>query len=259
MNQPTKLLPIGHRIKHFNGGSGTHGLGKIVGYNGQMGNIYADEKFKDAAEISVAAGLGTAFVNSLYDGIRYPYIIQFDNGYKDVYGLDSIRSFDGDEIFFAEEGLLPSQQHSLIDMIVNHTSNYTREELMDDWIVAGGIAVTGLTVKHPTRGVYFIDSSDRRNFNIQFSTNAVLTHRQIETTTLKDVDGRLLYALPESFFTGRHIGFHFDTILMVLEEKPLQEQKFSLFGKSINDYNQIDEGFELVSFNIKASLIHKPI
>lgn len=258
MNQ-TKLLPVGARITHFNGGIGTHGLGKIIDYNGQIGNIYADEKFKDAAETAVAAGLGNAFVNSLYDGVRYPYVIQFDNGYKDYYDRDSIREFIGDEIIFAEEGLAPNQLHSLVDMIANHASHHTREELMDDWTVAGGIAVTGLTVNHPARGEYFIDTSDRRYFNIQHSTNTVLTHRQIETTTLKDKEeDRFLYALSESYFTGREINFHFDTILMALEEKPVEEQKFSLFGKSVNDYNQIDEGFQLVSFNIKVGLIHKP-
>lgn len=111
MNAPQKLIPLGTRILHWNGSG--HGKGTIIAYNDVPENSYLRQNFGDA--ISLAAQGGTAMmgglVNSMYDGARYPYVVQFDprveeenehprhvevrqkypRGYKDVYtgGSDS--------------------------------------------------------------------------------------------------------------------------------------------------------------------------
>jgi hypothetical protein len=95
-----KLLPIGTRVKHFNGDPRySHGHGSIVAYNQVKRNDYIQNHFKDAAEMSVKAGLSGAFIDSLYSNERCPYVVQWDVnpykpeypiGYKDVYEPDSI-------------------------------------------------------------------------------------------------------------------------------------------------------------------------
>jgi len=74
------LHPIGTRIRH----SG-HGLGTIVDYNGRKAGYTAGNLGTAEVGVAVAAGLGPAVIDSFYDGSRYPYIIQFDSGYKDFY------------------------------------------------------------------------------------------------------------------------------------------------------------------------------
>lgn len=101
------LLPIGTRVTHFDGGEGTHGQGRIIGYNGIKPNAYLKENFKDAVNMAAAAGLLDAVVSSVYDGARCPYLVRWDyrqaffdrhphlkerfpKGYEDVYEPDSI-------------------------------------------------------------------------------------------------------------------------------------------------------------------------
>lgn len=90
----TTLLPIGTRVKH----SG-HGPGTIQAYNNTPPNNYAAEHLcSPHVGMAVTAGLGAAIVSSLYDGGRFPYVIQFDpteqypDGYKDVYALDDVEA-----------------------------------------------------------------------------------------------------------------------------------------------------------------------
>jgi hypothetical protein len=81
-----KLLPLQTRVHH----SG-HGAGTIVAYNGQPDKAYALENLTSEVVLGAfKAGLGQAIVNSFYGGDRYPYVIQFDSGYKDVYALDDV-------------------------------------------------------------------------------------------------------------------------------------------------------------------------
>lgn len=84
------LLPIGTRVKHFDGSSITHGKGTIVEYNGQPRNDYAEKNLVEVAELAATAGCLNGLVNSFYDKDRYPYVVQWDGGYKDVYGPDSL-------------------------------------------------------------------------------------------------------------------------------------------------------------------------
>lgn len=102
-----KLLPIGQRVTHFEGGQGTHGKGTIVAYNGVQPDNYAAKNPAKAAEIVAGCSsdpklketMAGALVNSFYNSDRYPYVVQWDsrtddsdiarkypNGYKDVYG-----------------------------------------------------------------------------------------------------------------------------------------------------------------------------
>ena len=101
-----KLLPIGQRVTHFEGGPGTHGKGTIVGYNGVEPNNYAQQNPGQAAALvgqvvdpQVKVMLADGLINSFYDAGRYPYVVQWDprndgsdfakkypEGYKDVYG-----------------------------------------------------------------------------------------------------------------------------------------------------------------------------
>jgi len=80
------MLKEGARVYH----SG-HGLGTIVAHNTRKPNSYAAENLgSELVAVAVSAGLGSAIVDSFYDGARYPYVIQFDSGYKDVYALDDV-------------------------------------------------------------------------------------------------------------------------------------------------------------------------
>lgn len=105
MNAPQKLIPLGTRILHWNGSG--HGKGTIIGYNNIPENSYLRQNFGEAVNIAAHGGapLLSGLVNSMYDGSRYPYVVQFDprveeenehpqhlkirlkypRGYKDVY------------------------------------------------------------------------------------------------------------------------------------------------------------------------------
>jgi hypothetical protein len=79
------MLKIGTRVNHTG-----HGLGTIVAYNGSKANTYLMDNLMEQGPPLVAAGLGQAIISSCYDGARFPYVVQFDSGYKDVYGIDDI-------------------------------------------------------------------------------------------------------------------------------------------------------------------------
>lgn len=78
------MLAIGTKVHH----SG-HGAGVIVGYNGKPAESYALANIgSDIVTFAGHAGLVDAIVDSMYGSDRYPYVVQFDNGYKDVYDVD---------------------------------------------------------------------------------------------------------------------------------------------------------------------------
>ena len=96
------LYPIGTEVKHCG-----HGFGKIVGYNDNVAGDPKDvldklDDFKQDNELNahqeafLNQAAQTKMLNGLYDGDRYPYKIQFEpsekfpEGYKDVYGLESV-------------------------------------------------------------------------------------------------------------------------------------------------------------------------
>jgi len=80
------MLKEGARVYHTG-----HGLGTIVALNTRQPNTYIAENLaSELMTLAVQAGLGDAIVSSFYDGARYPYVIQFDSGYKDVYALDDV-------------------------------------------------------------------------------------------------------------------------------------------------------------------------
>ena len=101
-----KLLPIGQRVTHFDGGPNTHGKGTIIGYNNVSVNNYVKENPRGAAEAigkiedpALRSQMMGAAVSGFYDGGRYPYLVHWDprtddseiakkypQGYKDVYG-----------------------------------------------------------------------------------------------------------------------------------------------------------------------------
>lgn len=113
--QKQELLPIGTRVTHWDGDPGTHGKGTIIGYNGVQPSRYLQTNFKDAVEMADKVGLLDGLVNSMYDGQRCPYIVQFDprpdggdeldakvrakypRGYRDVYEVDSVRPYPNAE------------------------------------------------------------------------------------------------------------------------------------------------------------------
>lgn len=88
--EEVKLLPLKTRVAHFGGGPNSHGFGTIVEYNGVKPSAYAQSNLKDAAEIAAAGGMLNGLIGSLYDGVRCPYIVQWDHGYKDVYEPTSV-------------------------------------------------------------------------------------------------------------------------------------------------------------------------
>lgn len=79
----TQLLPVGTRVRHAYPRG--HGPGTIVAHNGVRPNNYLNTNFGDAVDIAAATGLLGGLVSLSYDGERYPYVVQFDSGYKDVY------------------------------------------------------------------------------------------------------------------------------------------------------------------------------
>lgn len=78
MNKPAKLIPLGTRVSHWDGNG--HGFGTIVAYNGIPENSYLRENFGEAVNLVAKAGVNLlgGLINSMYDGNRYPYVVQFD-------------------------------------------------------------------------------------------------------------------------------------------------------------------------------------
>jgi hypothetical protein len=82
----TKLLPIGTRVVH----SG-HGPGVIVEHNGSAKNEYVEQNLGSPEVAAVVqAGFVAAIIGSFYSGGRFPYVVQFDSGYRDVYAPDDL-------------------------------------------------------------------------------------------------------------------------------------------------------------------------
>jgi hypothetical protein len=123
------LLPIGTRVTHFHGGG--HGKGTILAYNGISANNYIKTNFEEAVEMAANAGLMDALVNSMYDGVRCPYVVQFDprqphedenkfdielrtkypRGYKDVYEFDSVFPLEPNENIFPNDEVQYMARH----------------------------------------------------------------------------------------------------------------------------------------------------
>lgn len=80
------MLAIGTKVNHTG-----HGAGTIVAYNGAKRNEYIEQNL-GSPEVAAASmcGLMNAIIASFYDGDRYPYVIQFDSGYKDVYAASDV-------------------------------------------------------------------------------------------------------------------------------------------------------------------------
>lgn len=76
------MLPLGTRVNH----SG-HGNGTIVDYNGTSGAAleYLLSERGSAALQSVPIGLAPGITSAFYSADRYPYVVQYDSGYRDVY------------------------------------------------------------------------------------------------------------------------------------------------------------------------------
>jgi hypothetical protein len=124
--QAQPLIPIGTRVTHWDGSRGTHGKGTIIAYNGISASNYVRTNFKEAVELAAKAGLLGGLVNSMYDGTRYPYVVQFDprepyegetehckemrleypRGYKDVYGVEDTRPIEPFESIFPNDEVL---------------------------------------------------------------------------------------------------------------------------------------------------------
>ena len=77
-----KLLPIGTKVNHTG-----HGAGVVFSYNGKQKNEHIEQNY---GTMEVQSVLIQAIVDSFYSGDKYPYIIQFDSGYKDVYTHDDV-------------------------------------------------------------------------------------------------------------------------------------------------------------------------
>lgn len=88
------VMAIEQRVVHFGNAKTGHGLGTIVAYNGTQENRYLKENFKEAVELADKAGLLGGVVNSFYSADRCPYVVQWDNGYKDVYEHSSLSRYD---------------------------------------------------------------------------------------------------------------------------------------------------------------------
>ena len=121
MTKQQTLLPIGTRVTHFDGKrESTHGKGTILAYNGVSPSSYIRENFKEAVNMAAGAGLLGGLVSAMYDGQRYPYIVQFDprepyvgeskhseelrlkypRGYKDFYGVEDTFAIEPNENIF---------------------------------------------------------------------------------------------------------------------------------------------------------------
>lgn len=123
----TTLLPIGTRVTHWDGKRGsTHGKGTIIAYNGVSPSSYIRENFTEAVNMAAKAGLLNGLAGAMYDGQRYPYVVQFDpreayegesersiemrlnypRGYKDVYGVEDTNAIEPYESIFTRAGAM---------------------------------------------------------------------------------------------------------------------------------------------------------
>jgi hypothetical protein len=73
------MLALGTKIHHTG-----HGPGTIIAYNLNQ-PLGSNSLGSDMLEAAAQLGLLSALVPAFYNGKDFPYIVQFDNGYKDVY------------------------------------------------------------------------------------------------------------------------------------------------------------------------------
>ena len=82
------LLPIGTRVE------GPHGEGTIEEYNNIPESSSTEYLFSKRGSVSlnnIPNDIVGGLINGLYNGRRYPYVIQFDDGYRDVYSPREIK------------------------------------------------------------------------------------------------------------------------------------------------------------------------
>lgn len=82
------LLSLGTRVTHRG-----HGAGTIVSYNGVEPNSYILSRrgLQALQGISSHPVLAAGVMAGVYNGERYPYVVQFDAGYQDVYNSREFR------------------------------------------------------------------------------------------------------------------------------------------------------------------------
>jgi hypothetical protein len=73
-------MKVGDKVIHAG-----HGIGTIVALNETKENRYMKEHPADAIRLASSFGLLGPLGNCFYDNVRYPFIVQFDDGYKDAY------------------------------------------------------------------------------------------------------------------------------------------------------------------------------
>lgn len=85
----TLVFKVGQLVRH-NG----HGVGTIVALNERPKNSYLMKKDGLLIAAKLLAMSGESAVNLLYDGDRYPYVVKFNDGYKDVYSESDLTEGD---------------------------------------------------------------------------------------------------------------------------------------------------------------------
>lgn len=98
MTTEQTLLPIGTKVRHFDGGPDTHGIGTIIGYNGVEENPKAFEylKLAESGPSEVQELAAAVAFTSMYSKDRYPYVVRFSpskehpDGLKEVYGPSEV-------------------------------------------------------------------------------------------------------------------------------------------------------------------------
>jgi hypothetical protein len=113
-DEQQKLLPIGTRVTHWDGGPNTWGKGTIIAYNQVEPSSYLKTNFVDAINMANEAGMLGGILGMMYDRTRCPYVVQWDirvgdteldeekrkkypRGYRDVYEHDSVRAYPNED------------------------------------------------------------------------------------------------------------------------------------------------------------------
>jgi len=79
-------MKVGDRVVHAG-----HGKGQIVSMNKMARNRYLEEHPADAVRMAGSVGLLGSLAAGFYDSTRYPYVVQFEDGYKDVYSESDLK------------------------------------------------------------------------------------------------------------------------------------------------------------------------
>lgn len=74
------MISVGTVVNHPNRGQGV-----IVGYNRQQPIDPYFMSSRGIAQFGSGIGMGLVSTDSFYDSQTYPYIVRYDDGYKDVY------------------------------------------------------------------------------------------------------------------------------------------------------------------------------